>query len=200
MSSQPRRVVEGRSRGKLLSKRFYDRDTAHVAKSLVGKILVRRRAGRDVRVRIVETEAYLGLDDPACHLWGGFSPRTEGTWGRPGVAYVFTIYGIYQCLNAITLSEAPFGGVLIRAAEPLGINAEPRTTSGPGRLARFLGVDSKLNGHDYGLPPLQIYDDGARPRITVGPRVGISKAKDEPLRFAAVGNAWVSSPRVVRVA
>lgn len=183
-----------------MGKSFYDRETAVVAEELIGK-RIRRTVGRHVHeARIVETEAYLGLKDPACHLFGGFSPRTEGTWGRPGVAYVFTIYGIHRCFNAITLSEEPFGGVLVRAAELVdarccGFARQREKGSGPGRLARALSIDAALNGHDLRSRPLQILSDRHAPKVVRGPRVGISRATSRRLRFAESRNPWVSKPQ-----
>ena len=93
---------------------FYERDTISVAKDLLGCYLVRRIKSRTLVGKIVEVEAYLGEKDLACHASVGRTKRTRIFWGRPGVAYVFLIYGIYHCLNAITLPEGQAGCVLIR--------------------------------------------------------------------------------------
>lgn len=183
---------------------FYDRDTDLVARSLVGKVVLRNSRHRVLAGRIVETEAYLGMIDPACHLWRGFTPRTRGTFGNPGVAYVFLIYGIYHCLNAATLSRWPYGCVLIRALEPIIVHRSERKNNGnaarrmdgPGKLTRTLGIDSSFNGHELFKPPLMIVDGKSDYEITQGPRVGISRAKDWSLRFMAKDNQWASYPRL----
>src|SRR5688500_15689888 len=100
-----------------LAPSFYNRDTIQVAMELVGKRIVRERDGHRHEGRIVETEAYLGIGDLASHAAKGLTPRTRTTWGQPGLAYVYRIYGIHWCLNAVTLDREPFGAVLIRAVE-----------------------------------------------------------------------------------
>ncbi len=178
--------------GAAIPRREYDRPTERVAKELLGKILA-RRWGHGFRLgRITETEAYLGLSDPASHLAKGFTPRTEETWGHPGVAYVFLSYGLHSCFNVITLSKPPFGGVLVRGLEPLQLvegYAVPNghtTRDGPGRVTRYLGIGQLQNGESLQHGSVRILSTGFLPlRVAVTPRIGISKATDRPLRFAA---------------
>ena len=119
-----------------LNKDFAARDTIEVAVDLIGKLLI-SQSHPQKRARIVETEAYLGKDDPACHTFGGkCTPRTQAMYGSPGIAFVYMIYGIYYCLNVVTgHGEA----VLIRALEPLSGFTEDvivnKKLSGPGRLS-----------------------------------------------------------------
>src|SRR5688572_20139348 len=118
------------------------------ARFLLGKLLVRRR-GRKVQIaRIVETEAYLGAGDPAAHSFRGRTRRTEPLWGTPGTAYVYFIYGMHHCLNLAVEREGTPGCVLIRAAELIQDDGtlDTRACSGPGRLCRALGIDTRLSG------------------------------------------------------
>jgi DNA-3-methyladenine glycosylase len=165
------------------------------ARDLLGAVLVRRRGGRTLRARIVETEAYLGAGDPAAHSFRGPTPRTAPIWGPPGTAYVYFIYGMHHCLNVAVDAEGVPGCVLIRAAEPLpGSDLAPLDLRGPGRLCRALAIDTRQSGTDLfrrggplGLLP------GSRPaRIAVSPRVGIRLAADLPLRFFDADSAAVS--------
>ena len=173
-----------------LSRDFYDRDTTSVARQLIGKILVRRYNGSFRLGRITETEAYLGFDDPASHVGRGrFTFRTEGVWGRPGVAYVFLAYGVHRCFNAITLSREPYGGVLIRGVERLrlrGGEAIPTGVAddGPGKVCRYLRIGIVHNGADLVDGNIRILSRGFEPEdLSATPRVGISKARIRPLRF-----------------
>src|SRR3954462_12646922 len=129
-----------------LPRRFYDRNTELVARELLGKHLAHRRDGVLQVGRIVETEAYLGPHDLAAHSARGRTARTEVMFGPPGHAYVYIIYGVHHCLNAITERAGHASGVLIRALEPIA-NLEGNT-KGPGLLCRALGIDRRLNGHD----------------------------------------------------
>ena len=194
---------------------FYLPDPRVVARALLGKLLVRRHdrcaSGASlVAGRIVETEAYLGSDDPAAHAAAGRTARNYVLFGPPGRAYVYLAYGNHWCLNVSTLPAGKAGGVLFRALEPVagieqmaaarGFAAVPDRdallTSGPGRLAQALGV-TRLgdNDKDFCDPSsdLVIVDDGYRPRrIMVTPRIGISKAVERPLRYFIAGNRFVS--------
>lgn len=157
-----------------------------------------RRGRRRVAGTIVETEAYLGGDDPASHSHRGPTPRSAMMFGPPGMAYVYLIYGMYHCLNVVTEPEGTGAAVLIRALSPAvpdafsgtraPVGLPARRLSGPGRLCRELGIDLSMNGWDLGLSPLRIL--AARPpagsEVAVGPRVGITRAADLPLRFRLV--------------
>lgn len=157
---------------KPLSPRFYARDTQTVAKALLGQRLVREVKG-SLRVgRIVETEAYLGPSDLACHTARGRTPRNEPMFGPPGHSYVYFVYGMHFCFNVVTgEGEA----VLVRALEPLE-GLEGARTDGPARLCKALGIDRALNAHPLAVAPLWLAR-GPRPkRIARGPRIGVDYA------------------------
>jgi DNA-3-methyladenine glycosylase len=184
----------------LLPRSFYLESPEDVARELLGKLITRHLDGERLTGRIVEVEAYLGLSDPAAHTSVGRTARNAVLFGPPGFAYVYFIYGMHYCLNVSCEPDGEPGGVLIRALEPLegldtmarlrglSIPAKSRMlTSGPGRLCQALGITRAThNGLDVTLAesPLQMLDDGFRPSsILATPRIGISKAMDEPLRF-----------------
>src|SRR5690349_4475042 len=161
----------------ILPRGFYNRPTVDVARDLLGKILVHgKTAGR-----IVETEAYLGAEDLAAHSARGITARTKVIFGPPGHAYVYLIYGMYECLNLVCEPEGVAGCVLLRALEPLaGIE---RSASGPGKLTLAMGITRKQNGVDVTRGDL-VVREGINPvDIVVTPRIGISKSADLPLRF-----------------
>ena len=154
---------------------------------MLGKVLVHGGAAG----RIVETEAYLGLSDRAAHAWRGETPRTKVLFGRPGHAYVYLIYGMYECLNIVAEGEGSPGCVLIRALEPVA-GVEGRT-DGPGKLTRAMGITRALNGADVTRGELRVCEGtGETFEIGVSPRIGIRHNADWPLRFFIVGNACVS--------
>src|SRR6188474_3507216 len=129
---------------------------AEAARRLLGTVIVRRQ-GRDVRAaRIVETEAYLGQDDPAAHAFRGRTARTAPLWGPPGTIYVYFIYGMHYCLNFAVEREGTAGCVLIRAAEPLA-GLAPGAGTGPGRLCRALGIDTSQSGGHLFDPSRALY-------------------------------------------
>ena len=163
-----------------------------VARALLGKIL----AHGEVSGRIVETEAYLGTTDPAAHAYRGVTPRTRVLFGPPGHAYVYLIYGIHDCLNIVAEPEGAAGCVLIRAIEPL--TGVTRSTDGPGKLTRALGITLKHNGCDVTRGPITVSAPvrEAKFEIDVSPRIGITKAADLPLRFFIRGNRFVSGARL----
>lgn len=184
---------------------LYARPTPEVARRLLGHLLVSDVGGRRTAGRIVETEAYVGPHDPACHAFGGRrTGRTEGLYGPPGTAYIYFSYGMHWCLNAVTEATGYPAAVLIRALEPLaGIETMRRRRggapdrglcSGPARLCQALGVTGALNGASLARGPLRILRNAARRRFVVAvvPRVGISRAADWPLRFLIEGSPWVS--------
>jgi len=180
-----------------LGRRFFARDTLLVARELVGARLCHETADGAARVgRIVETEAYLGPDDRASHARGGPTPRARLMFGRPGVAYVYLVYGAHHCLNVVTDADGYPAAVLIRAVEPLvGLTGR---TDGPGLLCRAFGIDLRANGADLCAPAGALYlrpPDGATPRVATSPRVGVAYAGEwaaRPWRFYAPGNPWVS--------
>ncbi len=209
-----------------LHRDFFARDPRRVARDLLGKVLVRRGENPAVKGallagRIVEVEAYLGENDPAAHAAAGNTNRTSVLFGPPGHAYVYFIYGNHHCLNVSCQREGKAGCVLLRALEPLvgleemahargmvvrGPRDMPKLTSGPGRLAEAFGITrSRDNGCDLTSSDssLWIGDDGSpreriRIRIGITPRIGITKAADQPLRYLLAGNAFISGRKSMR--
>ena len=167
------------------------------ARFLLGKILVRRDRRRVLAARIVETEAYLGLEDPAAHAYGGRrTRRTEPLWGPPGTIYVYFIYGMHHCLNVSVDREGVPGCVLVRAAEAMGALGFG-SLRGPGRLCRTLRLDTSDSGR-YLFDPasgLTLREGPAPARIGVSPRVGIRHAVDRLLRFFDADSAEVTATR-----
>ena len=193
----------------IVPREFYARPPDAVGRELLGKVLVRRFEGKRLAGRIVEVEAYFGLDDPAAHAFAGRTARNAVLFGPPGFAYVYFIYGMHYCLNISCEPEGQAGSLLLRALEPLeglktmarlrGLDADasPRLlASGPGRLCQALGiVRSTHNGIDVTSrrTGLHVEDDGFRPEnVAAGVRVGIRKAAERPLRFVIAGNRFVS--------
>jgi DNA-3-methyladenine glycosylase len=172
---------------------------ARAAPALLGQILVRRFRSRALAARIVETEAYLGVDDPAAHAFRGRTARTEPLWGRPGTLYVYFIYGMHFCLNLTTDREGVPGCVLIRAAEPLG-DLPAGACRGPGRLCRTLHLRAAHSGgHIFDAASPLLLREGEPPaRVAVSPRVGITRASDWPLRFYDPDSRAVSVRRASR--
>jgi DNA-3-methyladenine glycosylase len=188
---------------RVLSRAFYDRDTELVARDLIGRVLECTRGGVTCRGIISETEAYLGEHDPACHAAVGRTARTAGLYGRPGTAYVYFIYGMYWCVNAVTRAEGLPSAVLIRAVRPLVGTDEMRRrrgrtrggraiadgalADGPGKLCIAFGIDGPAH-HGADLvrgPGLRILQGAPMPDalVTVTTRIGLSKAKEWPLRW-----------------
>lgn len=132
-----------KTKPRILSRIYFNRPTLTVARSLIGKYLVRDLDGRILAGKIVEVEAYVGPDDKACHASKGRTQRTDVMFGPGGIAYVYLIYGMYHCLNVVTEREEFPSAVLIRAVE---IDGE--LTDGPGRLCRAMQIDRGLNRVD----------------------------------------------------
>ena len=158
---------------------------------------------------IVETEAYLGEHDLACHAAAGRTRRTEHLYGRPGISYVYFIYGMYWCFNTVTRAEGSPSAVLVRALEPLdGISLmhrrRPRTktdvdlTNGPGKLCTALGINGAHTGKSLQRYPLVIRrgEPVSDDQVKVTDRIGITKSADWPLRWIVKGNRFVSRGRV----
>jgi DNA-3-methyladenine glycosylase len=190
--------------GAILDRSFYERPTMEVARGLLGKVLVHGAAAGI----IVETEAYLGGDDLASHSARGITERTRVIFGEPGHAYVYFVYGMYECLNIVAEPAGKPGCVLVRALEPVaGIEimrqrrpAARRTedlASGPGKLTLAMGITRAQNGADVTHGSLVVRGP-MEPRafeIGVTPRIGISKCAELPLRFVIRGNRFVSGTR-----
>jgi DNA-3-methyladenine glycosylase len=199
----------GAREGSPLPASFYGRPAPEVARDLLGKILVSTFDERVVAGRIVETEAYIGPEDEASHAAAriGRTARNEPMFGPAGRAYVYRIYGIHWCMNAVTGDEGHPSAVLLRAAEPLdgmdtmrqrrGVTEDRNLMRGPGNLCQALGVTGALNHHPLDRLPLQIVVGPPVDQESVqeGPRIGITRAIDLPLRFWIRSDPWVSRTR-----
>lgn len=187
--------------GPILKRTFYARPTVEVARDLLGRVLVH---GPTAGI-IVETEAYLGGDDLAAHSARGLTGRTRVIFGPPGHAYVYLIYGMYECLNLVAEPDGQAGCVLIRALEPaagLDLMRQRRPAarkledlaSGPAKLTLALAITRAHNGADVTRGELVVREagGGGEMEIRVGPRVGITKCADWPLRFSVKGSRFVS--------
>jgi DNA-3-methyladenine glycosylase len=172
----------------ILPRSFYARETVTVAKELLGKYLIHDMPD-GLRVgRIVETEAYLGKNDPAAHSFRGITKRTQAMFGISGSIYIYFIYGMHYCFNIVTGIEGEGEAVLIRALEPVEGIAQP--CNGPAKLVKAMGIDITQNGNDITQGTLVVCDEYQEvrsevftSRIKVTTRIGITKAKDLPLRF-----------------
>jgi DNA-3-methyladenine glycosylase len=189
------------TRGRILLRSFYARSTVEVARDLLGKLLEHGETSG----MIVETEAYLGGDDLAAHSSRGITPRTRVIFGPPGHAYVYFIYGMYECLNLVAEPDGKPGCVLIRALQPVtGIQCmqERRPgarnlrdlTSGPGKLTLAMGITRAHNGTDVTKGKLIVREWCSHLVTDVTPRIGISRCAELPLRFVVRGNPFVSRP------
>jgi len=180
-----------------LCREFYARPAIELAPALIGTILVHRIRGREYRARLVETEAYVGQHDLACHASKGRTKRTAVMFGPPGFAYVYLIYGMYDMFNIVAAAEGDAQAVLVRAAEPLdGWKAD---LSGPGKLCRALRIGRAENGLDLTGEKLFLRPPGGeKSRIVRTPRVGVDYSGDwkhELLRFYDADSNAVSKPR-----
>lgn len=188
-----------------LGRAFFDRPAVEVARDLLGALLVCELDGLCAG-RIVEVEAYPGPDDPGSHAWEriGRTARNDPMFGPPGTAYLHLNYGVHWCLNAVTGPAGFPAAVLVRAVEPVegldrmrerrGGRPEGELTSGPGRLAQALGIGPDLQRHPLHRPPLYIAEGERVPasRVARGPRVGITRGAELPLRFSIRNSPWVS--------
>ncbi len=216
MSPLDQLTAERLSRARILPRAFFNRDAVTVARNLLGKLLIRREGRKLLAGRIVEDEAYLAAKDPAAHAYSGPTARNLVLFGPPGRAYVYFIYGNHYCLNVSCMGQGE--GVLFRAMEPvfgvvtmarargLEISSLTRATqlrlisSGPGRMSQALGI-TRERDNDKDLTSrasdLWLADDGFSPhQIVTTPRIGITKAIDEPLRFVIAQNAFVSGKKL----
>ncbi len=191
---------------KLLDRSVLEAGAEEAARDLLGCRLVSLVGDTVTGGRIVETEAYVGPHDPACHAAErtGRTRRNAPMYGRPGTAYLYFVYGMHWCFNVVTGRVGQPEAVLIRALEPaIGREAMSKRrdrdrdlTNGPAKLCSALGIDGELNEHCLSRPPLLLYEGSPRKEETVGVtgRVGIRRARDWPLRFLLEGNPHVSSP------
>ena len=189
-----------------LPRSFYEQRTVDVARQLLGKYLVRKHPQGITVGRIVETEAYTGPHDKACHASRGRTPRTEVMFGLAGHAYVYFVYGVHYMLNIVTEGLDYPAAVLIRAVEPVkgialmekrrGTDVPRNWASGPGKLCQAFAIDRSLNGSDICGDLLFVRDAGEpEPKVVATPRIGVDYAgkwKHKPWRFLIPGNEFVS--------
>lgn len=189
-----------------LRRRFFAQPTLQVARKLLGKYLVLKQNGTLLSGKIVETEAYVGKDDPASHAFGRITPRNQIMYGPPGYAYIYFIYGNYFCLNFVTGKEGFPAAVLIRAIEPIdgiekmsknrGSVTRENLTNGPGKLCQALGIDKGFNGWDITSNSLFVEDRNDKvDQIENSKRIGINQGTDKKWRFYIAKNSYVSKIR-----
>ena len=195
--------------GRVLPRAFYERETEIVAREMLGTVLECETSAGIASGIIVETEAYLGEHDLACHAAAGRTARTEPLYGPPGTSYVYFIYGMYWCFNAVTRAEGLPSAVLVRGLEPLSgidlmrerrsrIRNEVDLTNGPGKLCTALGIDGSMSAKSLQRKPLVIREGKSVPddEVEVTTRIGITRSADWPLRWIVKGNRYVSRGKV----
>lgn len=187
-----------------LSRDFFNRDTSEVARGLLGKHVVRELGDDTLRGRIVEAEAYYGEGDPPSHASSGKTPRSEIMWKKPGLVYVYLVYGIHLMFNVVTEAKGNPGATLVRAVEPLsglermrknrGVTEKEKLANGPGKLTESFGIDRGENGLDLTESDvlwIESGSDGDFREIETSGRIGVSEGKEEQLRFYLAGNRYV---------
>jgi DNA-3-methyladenine glycosylase len=189
---------------RLLPKVFYKDNTIKIAEGMLGKLLVRQTDDKCKIGRIVEVEAYIGEDDPACHASHGLTPRTRIMYGPPGNAYVYFTYGMYFMLNVVTEREGFPAAILIRALEPVsGFEGDdPRPASGPGKLCRSMEINRSLNGISLRSTELRIMESASSyipEEVRWTPRIGISSGQEKLWRAYLHGNPFVSGMKKLKV-
>lgn len=201
------------TRARRLPRAFYARPTLTVLADIIGKVLVHDRPDGRTAGIIVEAEAYIGEDDPACHAAPGPTRRNAPLYGQPGVAYIYLNYGLHELVNAVTEPAGRPAAVLLRALAPVdGLDLMRRRRAarrrpdaapvpdvalcrGPGNLTVAMGIGLALNASDLTRGPLLIEDRGiVAPAIAYSGRIGIRHAADRPWRAAWAGHAAVSGP------
>lgn len=183
------------------------RESCEVAPEMVGLVLVHEKAGRVTAGRIVECEAYGSFGEDTCsHTYRGMTPRTEVMFGPPGRLYVYFTYGMHHCSNIVAHPRGRSGAVLMRALEPLeGIDLMRRRRgrgvrdghlcAGPARLVVAMGLGPQDNGRRLDSGRLHLVDDGCRPEVAVGTRIGTNcDDADRPWRFGVKASPWLSKP------
>jgi DNA-3-methyladenine glycosylase len=184
---------------------FFKRPAEVVAADLVGMVVVSSAGGEVTEGRVVETEAYLGYDDPASH---GYlhrrNARNAALFGPPGSWYVYLSYGMHWCANLVCQRSGLASAVLLRALQPVagleimrrrrGVAPDRELCSGPGKLCQALGISRELDGQRMGgsLAIVRRPTVSEAGRVAVSPRIGITKAADWPLRFHLAGSLWTS--------
>jgi len=190
-----------------LTRDFFNRETTIVAKDLLGKIMTVNHAGKILAGKIVEVEAYLGINDPGSHSFRGKTKRNATMFGPPGFSYIYQIYGIYFCYNVTTDREDVPAAVLIRALEPLdGIEIMKKKRgkedlkdllSGPAKLVQAMGITKEMDGTSAIDGPVRFYARAGEYReepfeIVQTTRIGLSQGQDLKLRFYIKDSPYIS--------
>jgi DNA-3-methyladenine glycosylase len=183
--------------GERLTREFFARTVHEVAPELIGATMLVDGVGGT----IVEVEAY-DQDDPASHGFRGPTARTASMFGPPGHAYVYRSYGVHWCLNLVCAEEGRSEAALVRALEPTygleamrerrGLEAERALCSGPGKLCQALGITRAYDGLPLDEPPFELLARESEPPLAVGPRIGITRAVEQPWRFGLAGSPFLS--------
>jgi DNA-3-methyladenine glycosylase len=183
--------------GERLTREFFARSVHEVAPELIGVTLLVDEVGG----RIVEVEAY-DQDDPASHGFRGLTARTASMFGPPGHAYVYRSYGVHWCINLVCAEEGRAEAALVRALEPAdglaamrerrGLEAERALCSGPGKLCQALGISRAYDGLPLDEPPFELRGRESEPKLAIGPRIGITRAVDQPWRYGLAGSPFLS--------
>jgi DNA-3-methyladenine glycosylase len=183
--------------GELLTREFFARTVHEVAPELIGATLLVDGVGG----RIVEVEAY-DQDDPASHGFRGQTARTASMFGPPGHAYVYRSYGVHWCLNLVCAEEGRSEAALVRALEPThgldamrkrrGLEAARALCSGPGKLCQALGITRANDALPLDEPPFELLARESEPPLAVGPRIGITRAVEQPWRYGLAGSPFLS--------
>jgi DNA-3-methyladenine glycosylase len=194
-----------------LPKSFYARDTEIVARELLGTLLVCDSEAGVTAGRIVETEAYVGEHDLACHAAVGRTARTDPLYGDPGIAYVYFVYGMHWCFNAVTRPRGLPSAVLVRAVEPIegldlmrarrvAARRDIDLSNGPGKVCQAMGISGAHNRLTLGRSPIRILrgEPVSDQEVEVTPRIGITRCAEWPLRWVIAGNPYVSRAPMVR--
>jgi DNA-3-methyladenine glycosylase len=186
-----------------LPRAFYNRPTLEICPDLIGQTIVYDSPEGRLSARITEVEAYIGRNDPACHAARGMTERNRVMFGKPGVAYIYFIYGMYNCLNFVTEAEGKPAAILLRGAEPLegldlmrrssGVAKEWLLLNGPGKFCRAFGLSREQNGLDLtGSPLYLVRSRDAEPKVALSPRIGIRDGQEKLWRFYDADSKAVS--------
>jgi DNA-3-methyladenine glycosylase len=204
-------IVSDVNPGHIVPASFYESETEIVAREMLGMLLQCRTPEGTTSGIIVETEAYVGEHDAACHAVAGLTARTAPLYDRAGIAYVYFIYGMYWCFNAVTRAAGLPSAVLVRAVEPVEgielmrsrrphVRRDRDLTNGPGKLCMAMGITGAMNRQSLQRGSLVVREYASYPdsKVTVTPRIGIRHAADWPLRWIVAGNGYVSGSRQIR--
>lgn len=186
---------------------FYARNTVSVARELLGKILQHNCNNGTISGTIVETEAYLGTEDPASHAFKGVTRRNLPMFEEPGHVYIYFIYGNHYCFNVVAHPPDQAGAVLIRALEPIEgielmqkhrrLSDKKNLTNGPGKLTRALNLTKEHNGLTLTNGQLKIIEGATvQYKIIATPRIGIKQGTEKLFRFIIAGNRYLSNNRI----